>query len=298
MNRVYLSSLAAASFFITGCLPGDTRPEPGRVVVEVEATSRSVNGFTTHDGWSVSFDRLLVGLGNILLGKNPQHVGDCRVYENADYIRLFDFTVPGRQKLGEAYGLDDCALFLGFHSPSVDSLLQNGVTTTDRDFMLGSMPEQAPMQLVVDVPPPRTAIYMRGSATDGVTTKRFAWRFVARDAIGYCGSIGYWTTQMHLSGGDHLHAAVSFDGAQLFGVSAYHFETFAEADVDGDDEITEEELDNQFNFNRPPGEMDAREFGLDGSYWQTVLPTMVTFNGAACSRVAYEAQWGGGDGPF
>jgi len=50
MNCKLLVNLFVGAFLATGCLPADTRPEPGRVYVTAELSEPSANGFTTDDG--------------------------------------------------------------------------------------------------------------------------------------------------------------------------------------------------------------------------------------------------------
>src|SRR4051794_9562180 len=62
------SAVAAIS-----CLPGDTRPPPASVPVFVianESTLKGIDAASTEDGWSISFDRFLIGLGNARLGND------------------------------------------------------------------------------------------------------------------------------------------------------------------------------------------------------------------------------------
>ena len=104
MKCEYVGGLFLGALFVLGCLPGDTRPEPGHVFVTAAPSASSVNGFTTDDGWAIRFERLLVGLGNISLESEG-----CNEYSGSGYDRLFDFTVPTvPKKLGEAYGLGAC----------------------------------------------------------------------------------------------------------------------------------------------------------------------------------------------
>src|SRR5262245_49539892 len=116
---------------LLGCLPGDTRPEPGSVHVTVRPSSASAEGFSTADGWQVSFERLLVGLGSTDLEGS-----DCTSYSEARYTRLFDFAVGfDDEKLGLVYGLGDCEVELGVRTPQRDALLGPGATAGDLDSM-------------------------------------------------------------------------------------------------------------------------------------------------------------------
>lgn len=247
MQRIILSSLIAGAFFITGCLPGDTRPEPARVYVTAEASDSSVNGFTTDDGWNIRFERLLTGLGNVSLEGET-----CNEYSGSGYDRLYDFTRPGAEKLGLAYGLDTCDIEFRLRSPSDEALLQQGVSAQDLAFMRElqleglEIPENIPFEGAL----PRTAVYVRGLATRGSVEKRFEWRFVVRRLeISNCESPadGSTTSSIALESAADIRRAITVHGDELFreGINltdARRFDRFADADVDADGLITLTEM--------------------------------------------------------
>ncbi len=306
MKREILACLGIGTLLTYGCLPGDTRPEPAHVFVSAEASSQSVNGFTTDDGWKIQFDKLLVGLGNVQL------VGDdCNDYANAGYDRLFNFTRPGAQKLGEVYGLSGCEIRFRLRPPSSDSLLQNGVTVADREFMRQlAFPED-----VIDGPPPRTAVYALGIATRNAEIKRFDWKLIARYTLTDCANLedGEKNTFLHLSGGDQLRPVITFHAEDLFrdGISLdsrRHFDHLAAADTNGDGLLTLEEL-AALPAPELPADADAGVVdagvpipgtitlpGWAGFMIERLLPLMLQYDGNPCQ--IFLDRGPGGGAPF
>jgi hypothetical protein len=312
MKRVLLGLLGMGTLVAYGCLPGDSRPEPGHVYLSAEASAATVEGFSTDDGWTIRFEKLLVGLGNVQLAGDP-----CNTYANAGYDRLFNFTQAGAQKLGEVYGLDGCEIRFRLRPPSDDSLLQNGVTAADREFMrklnvIGDISE-----LPTEGPPPRTAVYARGTATRNSLIKHFDWKFIARYTLTDCANVidGERNTFLHLKGGDDLRPILSFHGEDLFldGISVdatRRFDALAAADANADGQVTLEEL------VMLPAPMIALDGGIAdagpmipttptlptlagwaGFMTERLLPLMVQYDGNPC-QVFNDRGFGGGDGPF
>lgn len=251
MKRECLASSFLGALFVMGCLPGDIRPEPAHVFITAEPGAASVDGFTTDDGWTIHFERLIVGLGNISLEGEG-----CNEYSGSGYDRLFDFAVPqGAQKLGEAYGLGTCDIEFRLRSPSDEALLQQGVSASDLEFMrevdLGSFEGvEIPTNLPFDAPIPRTAVYARGTATQGDVVKRFDWRFmVRRYELSNCENVmdTSMTSRVNLKGGEDRRFAITLQGEELFreGIEPAdlrRFDRFADADADADGNITLMEL--------------------------------------------------------
>ncbi len=236
-----------AAVLLPGCLPGDIRPEPGRVYVTAEASGSSVEGFQTDDGWTIQFERLLAGLGSVALRGE-----ECADYSNTRYDRLFDFTVPGAEKLGEVYGLGTCDVRVRLTSPSDDALLEKGTTAADLAFMREptvELPDNLPISGFGDFTL-GTAAYARGIATRAGVTKRFDWQFSGRISIGDCVNMpdDKPTSAFELRGGDDLRPKVTFHGDELFRASAENeaplrFDELAAADSDADGNVTLAELE-------------------------------------------------------
>jgi hypothetical protein len=242
------ASAALVATFLPGCLPGDTRPEPGSVYVTTTASPAATAGLATPDGWSISFERLLVGLGSVQLE------GDgCNPYGEARYTRLFDFarSMDAPQKVGLVYGLGECELELRLRAPQEDGLLGPGVTKADLDFMRVEA-DDAWVDESEDI-----SVYVLGQATRGALTKRFEWKFRDRYDIEECspGPDGALGTSLDIAGGQAFEMTIVVDPTELFRESAppegeavapaapLRFDALADADANGDDAITLEELD-------------------------------------------------------
>lgn len=296
MKRIAASFVVLGAVVCQGCLPGDTRPEPAHIFVSAEASSASVDGFTTDDGWDVHLDKMLTALGNVQL------VGDaCNNYANAGYDRLFDFTVPGNRKLGEVYGLDACELRFRLRSPSDDSILENGTTAADREFMR-QIDIEDPTQIPQDGPLPRTVLYVRGTATKGAEAKRFDWKFVGRYTLTDCANIddGTKNTFFHLAGGDSYRPVISFHGEDLFRLvkeeRTTNFGLFVAADLDGNGDIQMPELAG-YMLPPPYKGADGAEISFESHLLNDVLPRLSYFDGNPCAAFA-EMRGPGGGGPF
>src|SRR5512133_797667 len=117
----YVTGLALTVITGVGCLPADLRPEPGRVVVDVDmpAALRQAQTvpnqipFSAGDGWTVTLERFLVSLGSMML-QDPS----CTEYASAWYGRVLDLAQPGPQRLGQLWGLNDCRLTYEVMRPS------------------------------------------------------------------------------------------------------------------------------------------------------------------------------------
>ena len=99
------------------CLPGDTRPTPGSILLTVQPSESVLSSFATDDGWQVTFEELLlvvgdVGLTDTTVGQAGTDLGRCTSgpYAGFAYVRLLDLTVAGPQKVAQVFGLGDCTL--------------------------------------------------------------------------------------------------------------------------------------------------------------------------------------------
>lgn len=312
MKRALFGGVCLGAALGISCLPGDVRPEPGRVYVTAESSAASRNGFTSDDGWTIHFDELLVGLGfTVISGES------CNAYGNAQYDRLFDFTVAGAQKLGEMYGLGDCDIQFHLRPPSSVAYLAKGVTVDDRKFMRKS--EKLWFEL-----PTRTAFYVRGNAVRGSVTKNFDWKFIARYTLTGCTNANDETinTSVKLKAGDDLRPAVVFHAEDLFrddidADAARSFTRLADADTNADGVITLEEI---AEIPAPTMDMDMEMDGGvadagDGDAGATtpditvlqgwarfmrtrLLPRMFYFDGNRCRNMPWLSADGDVDSEF
>jgi hypothetical protein len=261
-----MACLTTAAFFLARCLPGDTRPPPAVVHFTVEPSPAVTEGVTTVDGWHISFERLLIGVGGARLGARGEGIGnidpsECTAYANANYERLFDLTVSGRQTLSDVYGLGTCGVGFALKVPWGDTPLGEGVSAQDLAFMRDSSHHTAATNH------PRS-VYVRGQATRDTTTKRFEWSFEAILLLIGCvnpGDAGY-ASDLALTSGAELPLPVVVRGEELFREDVaddepLRFDALAAADTDGDQVITREELAVAAG---PPPDMDGGFRSADG----------------------------------
>ena len=236
----YIIVLLAATT-LPGCLPGDSRPEPGSLYVTAAASPATTEGLTTPDGWTVSFERLLAGIGSIQIEGEG-----CNGYSEPRYTRLFDFAepMPSPQKVAQAYGLGTCELGFELSPPQVDALLGQGVTAADLELMRVELKDA----WIRD--PEQTSVRVIGTATRGSIVKQFEWVFRMEYDIERCaeGKDGQPGSTLVLEGGAEVSRTIVIDAAELFRESAdpeapLRFDALAESDADADGVITLEELD-------------------------------------------------------
>lgn len=264
---ISMACLTAAAFFLARCLPGDTRPPPATIHLTVEPSPAVTRGVTTADGWHISFERLLIGIGGAKLGALGSGVGRiddsvCTSYANANYQRLFDVTVGGRQPLSDIYGLGTCGVSFNLNAPFFrDTPLGEGVSAEDLAFM---------RTVGLDAFGQKTyrSVYLRGQATRDATTKRFEWSF--RQFVPLAGCVNAadagFASDVVLTSGAELPLAIVVRGEELFrlgleGDSPLRFDALAAADTDGDQVITQEELAGALD---PSMEADAGVMSADG----------------------------------
>jgi hypothetical protein len=279
---VFLS--AGLTLLLSACLPGDTRPPPAVVLLTVAPSPADTEGFTTVDGWHISFERLLVslggaGLGGRGIGGRGADDAACNSYAGAGYERLFDFTLAGTQKLSDIYGLGSCGVRLRLRSPGSDSLLGQGVTVDDLAFMRTEDTDAV-------ITKGRRSVYVRGKATREAATKRFEWSFRLGVSLHGCASEGGagFASDVALVGGESLPLPVVVHGEELFhegldDSSPLRFDAIAAADADGDQTIT---LDELGSVPGPLPEADAGVSIADGGtptleqlIYEELVPRMI-----------------------
>jgi hypothetical protein len=237
-------ALALASL-ATGCLPGDTRPVPESVYVTAEPSAGVTLGIETSDGWRITFDRLLLAVGNVGLSEDD---ASCNAYAEAQYDRLFDFTVAGREKVGTAYGLGTCRIDFRLRGPSFDALLGPGATSSDVAFMRTRGTDRYAEDQ-------NASVLATGAGARGDVTKRFAWLFRRSYKIQNCEALGGgYATTLELTEGGAGELRIEVRGEELFRPladdgAALWFQPIADADADADGEVT---LDELSNAPRPP----------------------------------------------
>lgn len=237
------SASVAFALVVASCLPGDDRPIPGSVLVTAEPSAETAAGFTTADGWTVSFDRFITALGDVDL--DSEEDGDeesCTDYSETRYEWLFDFTEVTQEKVGIVYGLGTCSLEYRLRGPSEDTVVGKGATEEDADAMrvrgsdLYAENERASVRAI-------------GRATKDGLTKRFDWTFRHTFDIEKCASADGQSSAslIALVGGVDVTMRVVVRGEELFRSAGVDdadlaFAPFEQADMDGDGTITLDEL--------------------------------------------------------
>ncbi len=238
--------ILATSLLFCNCLPGDIRPTPGQVFLFAEPGPAMIDGVSTEDGWAIRFERFIVGIGGGELEGEA-----CNQYANARYSRLFDFVVPGTQKVCEVYGLGTCEIEVVLRPPSSEALLENGVNASDLAFM--RLPDESNPDPMEGGPFGRvgSSVFARGYAIRAGVTKRFEWKFSGRMPLRDCGNSdeAEHTSTVILHGGEMLRPVISIHGEELFRTrpdetAPLRFDPLADADTDGDGVITTTELLN------------------------------------------------------
>jgi hypothetical protein len=223
-----LAPLATAGI---ACLPIDTRPPPGAVLVTVSSDDTTA-GFTTEDGWTVTYDTLLISLGNFGIAEGP-----CEQYAESHYVRILDLRRQEPQKLALLRALGHCPFIFELSSPPEDAVLGAGVTEDMKTFMrtAGSDPY---------VKNRGVALHLAGTATQGDSAVAFAWSFRENLAYGHlCGDLSF-ESEVTISLDIRVRTASLFDDpAAPAGSPVARFGPFAAADADADGVVTLEELD-------------------------------------------------------
>jgi len=239
-----------------GCVPADTRPVPGSLTVTVSPSPAIVSGVVTADGWSVTFERVLVAIGGVRLGDS------CLTYSEPDYDRVLDVTTRGQQKLSITYAIGTCSFGFRVMPPSTDALLGDGVTEDDKTLLRTPGADAYVARGGI-------AYSLAGRATRADVTKRFQLLFRPR--------IRYQSCVLTPDGGDPVDlpsaSALVYDirieaeallREDLDAAAALRFDPFANADKNGDGKITLDELrDVPIATVRDGGAFEAGTYDLD-----------------------------------
>lgn len=230
----FLASFGASAI---GCLPGDTRPVPERIDLTVEPEANVRAGLLTDDGWQITYERLLMAIGSAGFKSDDS----CNDYAEARYDRLFDFTVSGRERLSTIYGLGSCRVDFRLRAPSFDAILEPGTTAADVAFMR----ERASDRFEDDRP--ISALIIGASARGGVK-KSFRWAFRTSYRFTDCEAFGGgYLTSVELAEGASRQIALEARPRELFRAQADDeakllFQPIADADANGDGDVTLDEL--------------------------------------------------------
>jgi hypothetical protein len=293
MRAALLAVVAGA-----GCLPPDDRPEPDTIFVTAEPSKETKDGFVTADGWSVRFDRFVTAIGDVRLHDRDDRDEDCNDYAETRYEWLFDFTVVVREKVGLAFGLGPCSLEFRVRDPSEDTRFGSGATPEDAAAM-----EVERADAYVSEPDEATVV-VEGTAEREVV-KRFAWVFRRAYEIDHCpdGAGGY-STFFDFAGGARHELSVVVRGEELFrrapdDAAPLAFDLYAQADADGDDTITFEEIDaidvpvpdQLTSKGRPPPGAAPASVTLGRLVYDALLPRLARLAGGGPCEARVREQF-------
>jgi hypothetical protein len=220
---------------LDACVPADTRPVPGSLTVNVSPSPAVVNGVVTVDGWTIGFERVLVGIGGVRLGDS------CLSYSEASYDRVLDMRSKDNQKLSITYAIGQCDFRFRIQPPSSDALLGEGVTQDQKDVM--RTPGADPY-----VPRGGIAFSVAGAATRGGVTKRFELLFRPRVRYQNCQLVpDSGLPPVDLPSESTLVYDIRIEAEAMLrddvdAAAPLRFDPFAAADKDGDGVVTLDEL--------------------------------------------------------
>lgn len=221
---------------LPSCIPGNTRPPPANVLVTVlpDATGEIAPlQWMSEDGWTITYRRFLVSIGNTSLGGD-----DCNGYEGGSYGRIFDMRARSGQKLSLIFGLGKCELSLRLRPPPGDALLAEGVSESDRDAMRAGASDAY-------VSAKGTAVHVEGHAVREGSEERFSWSFREEQRFSRCALPGNpLVAEEARSLRIRVHGEALFQSDEP--ARPLRFNPFAEADArgDGDGDVTLGELDS------------------------------------------------------
>jgi hypothetical protein len=311
-SRLGLRAALAAALVCAACLPNDTRPQPGSVLVTVSSDGVAAAGIPaseTLDGWSISFDKVLVVLGAVSLD------GDgCNNYSNAAYTRLFDMSTNEPRKVSITYAVGQCDFGFRASSPNADTLVTQGATESDKAMMRTPGSDAFNEQAGI-------SIYVRGHAVLGETTKTFEWPFRFRARYERCASSSdgggargvALTSKVATVVNLEVKAGVLFENDQDPARAQPRFQVFADADSvygNGDGRITWSELDRvplseagftdlEHGFSGKDAGAPSRvyprldagsESSLEDYLYLVLFPSMIKYEGTGACEVDLESR--------
>jgi len=288
--RPFATALAFATAGVVGaCLPSDNRPVPASILVTVEPSEATKNGFTSIDGWQITFDRVLVALGDVDLDDADETATACNAYSETHYERLFDLVAVDQEKVGLVYGIGQCSVEYRLRGPDDETLLGPGVTSAD----LADMSERGSDPYDGD----RTTFRVIGSLSRDGVTKQFDWRFRRGFEFSNCvRQDGAAQTQLSLESEEAHTLRVEMRAEELFRLwpndeAPLQVGPMGEADDDGDGFLTLAELESS---NLPALDLPIEGLAEDelpdplpptrtGLMYELLLPRVTRIvGGAAC----------------
>lgn len=218
-----LLALCALAALTSACDDGtDDGDQPGTFTASVYGEPFIEVGIPADefsDDWAVTFDRFIVVVSEVRLGNGQVILSEPRVFDVAKPSQgaghaVASAEVPGGRYTALAYTI----------APSAEALAGN-VDEATRALVTAS----------------NWSVYVEGRAVRGDVTKRFAWGFDTATTYDPC------EIEVHLDGSQG-RAQLTIHGDHLFYDDLVSeepelaFDLIAQSDVDGDGEITLEEL--------------------------------------------------------
>ena len=223
---------------LVGCLPGDERPQPGELLVQVKRSEDVMAGFVTDDGWTLRFDRFVAALGDVALDG-----AYCVDYGLSTYHRVYDFAAADTSKVSLHYALGTrCSILFWLRSPGDAAVVMAGVSADDLALMRDPELDVVRGELL-----PVSLMVVGEAERDGVR-KRFRWLIRKEHRISTCFAGGGIVNDVDLEADNPVVYELEIRPRELFRLlpidrSPVEFGRIAAADRDGDGEVTLAELD-------------------------------------------------------
>jgi len=217
MLRTYLSALV----LLAACTP------EGELEVRIYGEAFIEEGIPASefaDGWALQFDSFLVNLGNVNVG--PSRMNGAGLDEFPFHV--YDLTRPS---MGLGQQVAEGPVNVGFYAPSF-------WIAPDAEPVASDVSE-ADLARIRDG---GLALYVAGSASKAGVTKRFAWGFASNTSYGNCEVETEVTSAAPASVEFTIHGDHLFYDDLFSETPSVRFDLIAQADVDGDGEITQAEL--------------------------------------------------------
>ncbi|MBT8494757.1 MAG: hypothetical protein KJO07_17000 [Deltaproteobacteria bacterium] len=214
MNKIATLALALA---LVGCADDTTTGSLDITTYGEEFIEDSIPSDEFVDGWTVSFDRFLISVGDVRTEGARVEVPSYKLFDLAQ-------SSGGLGHLLLSADVDGDSIQRVAYATAPSEQLENAnAAPTDLGFMTES----------------GYAVYVEGMAMRGNETKEFSWGFLSTTRYQACEpSAGDVSGRIELTiHGDHLFYDMLTDAE-----SNVAFDLIASADRDGDDVITEAEL--------------------------------------------------------
>lgn len=258
----------------TGPAQGD-----GAVALEVwgeEYIEEQIPTAEFADGWSVTYDQFLVVLDGVSVGG--------ATLEGPSMV--MDLTAPGPHSIGTLTGVADGTQSVGY-----------SLVIASAETVAHASADQAALdRMVAD----GLSVYAAGTATDGTTTKTFAWGFARTTRYFDCVDVsgGQELVSVVVPDGGEAQAQLTIHGDHLFyddlqsGDASLRFANYADADADGDGDVTMAELDAvplaTIPSERGPYGVAASDVNDLGAYVRASTRTLGHFQGEGHCSISQE----------